>query len=79
MIQQGGYALGCAGGVFSQPALIRRDLPIGYRRVVLRRAGARDLVSGRVVPLPHRDELVLGPQFFFLHVVQRRVVQWQHA
>src|SRR5690242_21939327 len=36
-------------------------------------------MRGGSVTLPHIRELVLGPQFFFLHVVQRGVVHRQHA
>jgi hypothetical protein len=36
-------------------------------------------VCGTAVSFPEIDELVLGPQFFFLHIVQGGVVHRQHS
>src|SRR5450432_2615210 len=36
-------------------------------------------VRGGAISLPQMDELVLGAQFLFLHVVQGGVVQRQHS
>src|SRR5574337_2127154 len=46
-----------------------------------RKRGRRrqDSSMGGPMSLPHVDELVLGPELFFLHVVQGGVVHRQHA
>src|SRR6185312_3845193 len=67
----------CACGAYRR-MITHAVCPAAPAKMRGRRDG-RGSVRRSAMPLPHVDELVLGPELFFLHVVQSGVVHRQHA
>src|SRR5690348_7993287 len=74
------YPFALSVGAKRRNRRVRRfDFARGARYAQRERFFSGGSMRGSAMSLPHVDELVLGPELFFLHVVQCGVVHRQHA